>query len=271
MSEPAWSQLGYARAEFLDAVAALEIEDVDSWFCDPPATSDAESIRDWAITVNTSGTRVFAMGSMGYTIPHPPLDDWRAAGRRVVGAAVHYLLGDWRESLQDDQNEHDDRARARVERQWIDMYRSGLPFALSLSDWDSADKLLNWPRRDLPHDEGFDDLTVEDNAYQIWLASRVRGEPASASEAQLAVVVGGRRKRPKLAQAAAQALLDQDPVAFTKALTAHLRHHRQHEFDTKQLDCAICLEATALWHLARRQSLGAEDPPAELMVFIPRP
>lgn len=215
MSEPAWSQLGYARAEFLDAVAALEIEDVDLWICDPPASSDGESIRDWATTVNTSGARVFAMGSIGFTIPHPPLDDWRAAGRRVVAAALHYLLGACRESFEDDQHEHYDRARARAKLPWIDMYRSALPFALSLADWESADKPLEWPGPDLPPDEGLDDLTEEDNAYQIWLASRLRGEPASACKAQLAVVVGGRRKRPKLAQAAAQALLDKDPVAFS--------------------------------------------------------
>jgi hypothetical protein len=36
---------------------------------------------------------------LGYTIPHPPLDDWRAAGRQVVAASLHYLFGAWRDSL----------------------------------------------------------------------------------------------------------------------------------------------------------------------------
>jgi hypothetical protein len=211
------------------------------------------------------------MGSIGYTFRNPPLDDWRAAGRRVVAASLQYLLGDWRNSFEDHRGEHYDRAKARAKLPWIDMYRSGLPFALSLGDWAAADKLLEWPGPDLRSDEGLDDLTEEDNAYQIWLASRLRGEPASACEAQLKVILDGRRKRPKLAQAAAQALLDKDPAAFTQALTAHLRYHRQRDFDSQQLDCAICLEATALWHLARRQDLKALEPPHELMILIARP
>ena len=270
MSEAAWSELGYER-EFLDRVAALESEDAENWMCDPPVTSDGTLIEDWANNVNTCGERAFWMGSMGCAIPHPPLDDWRAAGRRVVAASLHYLFGDWRDSFVWFHDEHFDRAGARTKLPWITMYRAGLPLALSLGDWASADKLLEWPGPDLPADEGLDDLTEEDNAYQIWLASRLRGDPASACEAQLRVILSGRRKRPKLAQAAAQALLDKDPATFTQALTAHLRYHRQREFDPKQLNAALCLEATALWHLARRQGLGAVEPPPELMVLVPRP
>lgn len=271
MSEAAWSELGYAREEFLDRVAALESQDTENWMCDPPDCSDGTLIQGWADNVNTSGTRVFAMGSMGYTIPHPPLDDWRGAGRRVVAASLHYFFGAWRDSFEWLYDEHFDRAGARAKLPWIDMYRFGLTLALSLGDWASADKLLEWPGPDLPADEGLNDLTEEDNAYQIWLASRLRGEPASACEALLGVILSGRGKRPKLAQATAQALLDQDPVALTHALTAQLRHHRQRELDPQQLDSAICLEATALWHVARRQGLGAQEPPHELMILIPRP
>lgn len=271
MSNPAWSELGYAREGFLDRVAELELQDVAEWMCEPPGGPDGEQVRDWANQVNTSGTRVFAMGSIGYTIPHAPLDDWRDAGRRVVAAGVHYLFGAWRDSFDDDNGEHCDRAKARKKMPWIDMYRYALPLALSLSDWTSADKLLQWPGPDLPFDEGLDDLTKEDNAYHIWLASRLRGEPASKSDAQLKVITDGKRKRPKLAQAAAQALLDKNAAEFTKALTAHLRYHRQNDFDPKQLDCALCPEATSLWHLARRQNLGAEEPPHEVMILIPRP
>lgn len=238
--------------------------------CDPPATSDGLHIANWATGVNTRGAGVFAMGSMGYTIPHPPLDDWRGAGRRVVAAALYYFFGAWRDSF-NDFGEHFDRAKARAKLPWIDMYRYSLPIALSLSDWESADRLLEWPGPDLRFDEGLDDLTEEDNAYHIWLAARLRSEPAGASEAQLAAVVRGRRKRPKFAQAIAQALLDKNRVAFTKALTAHLRHHRQRELDTKQLTCAFCPEATALWHLARRRGLDAEEAPPELMILIARP
>jgi len=270
MSEAAWSELGYER-DFLNSVAALESEDTETWMCDPPASSDGTRIKGWATDVNISGERVFWMGSMGYAIPQPPLDDWRAAGRRVVAASLHYFCGAWRDSFVWFHDEHFNRAGARAKLPWIDMYRTGLPFALSLGDWASADKLLEWPGPDLRFDEGLDDLTEEDNAYQIWLASRLRGEPASACEAQLDVILQGRRKRPKLAQAAAQALLDRDPAAFTQALTAHLRHHRQREFDPEQLNAALCLEATALWHLAQRQGLGAQEPPHELMILIPRP
>jgi hypothetical protein len=270
MSGAAWSELGYER-DFLNRVAELELEDAETWMCDPPASSDGTRIKDWATDVHTAGERVFWMGAMGYPIPQPPLDDWQAAGRRVVAASLHYFYGAWRDSFVWYHDEHFNRTGARTKLPWIDMYRTGLPLALSLGDWASADKLLEWPGPDLHFDEGLDDLTEEDNAYQIWLASRLRGEPASACQTQLDVVVQGRRKRPKLAQAAAQALLDKDPVAFTQALTAHLRHHRQREFDSKQLNAALCLEATALWHLARRQGLCSQAPPHELMILIPRP
>src|SRR5690242_7806201 len=111
MSERAWAQLGYEQ-EFLGRVAELETADAEDWMCDPPASSDGETIHDWANQVNTCGTRVYAMGCMGYTIPYPPLDDWRAAGHRVVAAALHYLLGAWRDSFEWGDGEHIDRAKA---------------------------------------------------------------------------------------------------------------------------------------------------------------
>ena len=92
MSAAAWSELGYER-KFLDSVAALESEDAETWMCDPPASSDGTLIEGWADNVNTAGERVFWMGSMGYTFPRPPFDDWRAAGRRVVAASLHYFFG----------------------------------------------------------------------------------------------------------------------------------------------------------------------------------
>ncbi len=272
MSEAAWSELGFAREAYLDRVAAIEIKGIEIWMRDPPpASSDGTLIDGWATSVNTRGTGVFAMGSIGYAIPHPPLDDWRAAGRRVVAASLHYFFGAWRDSFEWFYDEHFDRAGSRAKLPWIYTYRTGLSLALSLGDWASADKLLEWPGPDLRFDEGLDDLTEEDNAYQIWLAARLRDEPASACATQPEVIVQGRRKRPKLAQAAAQALLDKDSAAFTEALTALLRYHRQSELDPQQLDSAICLEATALWHLARRHGLGAQEPPHELMILIPRP
>ena len=83
----------------------------------------------------------------------------------------------------------------------------------------------------------------------------------------IAEVFSGHAQQYHVLSAQAAAFHDQ----FAQALTAHLRYHRQRDFDPKQLDCAICLEATALWHVARRQDLKAEEPPHELMILIARP
>ena len=140
-----------------------------------------------------------------------------------------------------------------------------------MSDWPSVDRLLQWPAPDLRFDEGADERTPEDNAYQIWFASRLRGEPSEVSTAERNVIEVGIRRRPRMLLAAADSLLADDAVGLSAALTAYLRHYRQREIRINRVDFGVCLDATILWHLARRRSLGSVQIPEELLIMIARP
>jgi hypothetical protein len=188
----------------------------------------------------------------------------------MVAAVVHYFFGAWRERFRF-LGEEFDRAKARTELPWSDYYRSGLSVALSLSDWTTADRILGWARPDLRIDEGTDDRTAADNSYQIWLASRLRGEPAGAVAAQRESIARGSRRRPKMLLRAAESLISGDAQGLSKSLSDHLRQYRDRQMRSNRVDFGVCLDATALWHLARRRDLGEILLPQELMILIARP
>ncbi|WP_165235688.1 hypothetical protein [Aquisphaera insulae] len=152
---------------------------------------------------------------------------------------------------------------------WIEKYRLGLTLALSLEDWPSADRLIEWPGDDLRLDEGLDDLTPGDNAYQIWLAGRLRGDLNAMDEGKLLVRMN-RRSHLKVLVIAAQALLRDDDAAFHQALSTGLIRHRGRTFKTSDIYSAVCIDGTVLWHLARRRSMRPIVLPPELEIFIAR-
>lgn len=266
--EPPWQALGFTR-EFMDTMA-LRTYESRSLFLDEAPQTDGDRIESWAFSMGLNAVEVFAMGSMGYTIALPQLDDWREIGRKVVAASVYYFFGAWRESFTY-LGKVLDRERSRAELPWIQLYRSGLALACALGDFAAAERLLKWPAADLKFDDGHDELTRHDNACQIWLASRLRGEPAKASAEQLALIEGGRLQRTKLPVAATLALLDGDAEGFSKALVACLRQHKKHTLDPRFVSSGIAFEATVLWHWARHRGLALSELPRELMMLIPQP
>lgn len=300
---PAWQALGFEQS-FMDAVARNQIASLDLWWDGPRTevddsvrealkritTSEAElrriypprAIESWVFNATLTGMVVFAMGSLGYQIKLPPLNDWRAVGRRMVAAVVYYFFGPWRDKFTymvgDYQQypEEFDRARARAKLPWIDYYREGLTVALSLSDWQSADRLLGWPGPDLKDDHGLDDWTTEDNLYQIWLAARARGEKEASVAQERARIERSTRRRPKMLMAAADALLANDQRAFSSALEKYLRHYRKNnlrpaELSRGQVNLDISTDANTLWHLARRRGLGEVPLPDDLGLLIAKP
>lgn len=191
----------------------------------------------------------------------------------MVASCVYYFFGDWRRAFLYE-GETYDWSRSRNSPwafPWFDSYREGLALALCLGDESSTDHLLEWPGRDLCFDEGSSEMTRADNAYQIWLASRLRGESAESTADLLETVVASKRKRPRLLATTAQALLAGDSAEFTRSLTAYLRHYRTNELDTRLIITAMSSEGTALWHLARRKGLDVGAIPEDLMLLIPRP
>ncbi len=257
------------------------------------------------------GINCFALGWIGHPSRKRPLSDWREAGRRAVAAAVHYFQGAWRNKFEWCGEKYN-KVTSRQALPWIDTYREGLALALAYGDWKSADQIIAWPGPDVRFDDGSFDRTREDNAYYIWLASRLRGETESSAKgqrklasrtqkrsagegkvvkhalrkadagapslemlamafAQRELISRGSRRRPKMLLEAADGLLAGDKKGLAVALTKYIKHYRQREFDLKIVENAICIDATILWHWARRVGLGEIELPEELMVFIPRP
>jgi hypothetical protein len=170
------------------------------------------------------------------------------------------------------------RKQARSKLKWISYYRTALMTALSLSDWKSADRLLEWPEPDLNNDEGLgENLTAEDNAYQIWLAMRLRGESGSEVDARRDLIARRSRQRPKLLALAADALFTGAPDQLAKTLADYLKFYRQREIGLgwdpgdRLVRDGISPDGTVLWHLARRRGLGEIKLPEELMIMVARP
>jgi len=264
---PPWQALGYS-AKKLDAFVKSAIDTLDLWW-NGPQTSSGFDMDSWTFNSTMWGLTVCALGSLEYDLKHPKLDDWHAVARRAVAAVVKYFCGTWRKKLVWHDTEYD-KTSSRAALPWISYYRDGLTMAASLGDWKSVDRLLDWPGPDLKDDEGLDDRTTQDNLYQIWLAARLRGEKEKGVAELRSRVERSTRRRPKMLLSAADALFADDPVGLSKALEKYLRHYRKNEFDTRQVDLAICSDANVLWHLARRRKLKGVELPADLALFIVR-
>lgn len=305
--KPTWSLLGYDR-DLLDRIAQnMYTMYGETWENGRPLGSD--NVIYWMYDTLTGSRNIFAMGWLGYCVPKPPLNDWQAAGRRLVQASLYYFFGVWRDKFMWCQEEYN-RQSSRSSLPWSNAYRAGLALACAFSDWSSADKLLEWPGPDLPPDEGTDDRTREDNAYQIWLAMRLRGESEdtvgaqrdiaqrpqhreqdfsvlkafrdvkdvlpgveqiASSAIQRELIQRGSRRRPKMLMAAADAMLADDSEEFSKTLGAYLKHYRQKELQLQRIDTGICLDGMVLWHLARRRGLKGVSIPEDLLMLIARP
>ena len=263
-----WESLGIKR-QYMEKVAKYNAMGLDRWWEGPP--SDPDGVAGWIFDVHIVAANVFAMASIGYPMPNPPLDDWREVSRRLISACIYYFYGPWRDKFKYFRKEYN-RQSARTKLDWIDAYRYGLVFALCLSDWESADQLLQWPGPDLSYDEGVCELTEQDQAYHIWLASRLRGEPESASSQQRAMIEDGTRRRPKMLLAAADAMFAGDTETFLTALEKYLRHYKKREFITgRGTDFGFCIEASILWHLARRREMELKPFAEDIDIFIPKP
>lgn len=259
-SIPTWQSLGYSQEALANGMTYSELI-LHRWWHGPPKSVD--EMDYWASAAVSDAYSVFVTGVMGYRHPRPPLDDWHGVGRRCVDAALLYFYGAWRDEF--------GRTRARADLHWSDYYREALTTAASFGNWQAVNELLQWPGADLPFDEGTDDRTNEDNAYQIWLASRLRGEPPETCALQRASIERGPRRRPKMLLAAADALLSGDHVAFTHALQQYLKQYRKLELRLNRVDLGVAADANTLWHLARHRGLRDLPLTAEAMLLIARP
>jgi hypothetical protein len=269
-----WESLGFSVGQ-LEA-SGKNLAELDKDWLEPQPTGHGREIERWLSKHVICGRDLFVLGWMGHPAADPDLNDWRGIGRWIVSVCLHYFFGDWRQNFPyyDDQGAGPvpcDLPRSRAKLPWLDAYCLGLALALCLGDEAATDRLLEWPGRDVKFDEGYWDRTRADNAYQIWLASGLRGEPAKSTADLLEEALGSKRKRPKLLAATAQALFAGDSAGFTRSLTSYLRYYRTSELNPRLIRTALSVEGTALWHLARRRGLEAGEIPEDLMLLIPRP
>jgi hypothetical protein len=268
----AWEALGFEKRD-VDASAERAIALFKGWNYCPQSP---EEVDNWIFDVDFVASRTFALGALGYTMEHQILQDWREAGRNLVAAALQYFFGPWRDRFVW-LGEVINRDQARAKLPWISYFRDALTIALSLSDWKSADRLLEWPGPDLNDDEGFDDRTAEDNAYQIWLAMRLRGETGSQVDTRRDLIARRSRERPRLLALAADALFAGEHDQLAKTLVDYLKYYRKREIDLRPkrngrpVRNGVCLDGTAIWHLARRRGLAEIKLPEELSILISRP
>lgn len=256
----------------IDAVLNGAIENANLWLIECPGTSPEtnKKVEGWADNNELDCKRLFGLGCAGFTDFPPPLSDWRGLARRMPGIAIEYFFDPWRDDFKRFGYDPFDRARARRELPWTNVYRAGLSIAASFSDWAAFDRLLEWAGVDLPFDEGVDDRTPEDCAFHIWLAMTLRGEGAAAEPLRQKVRTGTRR-RPRMLLAIAEALLAGDVSAMRGEMTTYLKYYRKNEFRPKQVDLAVARDANILWHLARRRGLGEVALPDEVFFLIGRP
>ena len=264
--QPLWRTVGY-KFEAIDA-AAREISRGTEWLKEAPS-GPGELGVDWIWRLEHFGREAFLLGWMGHPAPHPDLIDWRGVGRKIVEACEHYFFGDWRRNFLY-YGEPYDWSKSRMKSvPWFDAYRVGLALALCLGDLAAADRLLGWSGRDLWFDEGTWDKTRSDVAYQIWLASRLRGEPVESTDDLLACALENRNVGTKRLVDASQALIAGRSADFRLYLRLYLQSYRLRELDHRVVT-AMSLEATVLWHLARRRGMELVSLPEELTVLIPR-
>jgi hypothetical protein len=247
MITPNWRRLGFTE-ETMNAIAHNMEQVFSEWWGPPPIEPDL--VPMWCFNVLSEGMAIFAMRSMGYQFVKEELNSPRGVGTRVVQSIIFYFYGPWRDKFNYLLEDYD-RAIARQRLPWIDYFREGLSVALSLQDWPSAGRLLDWVDTDLPVDEGTSDRSSEDNAYYMSLVLRFRSEAQEKISTQLALVETSRRQRVKLLAAAANALLIQDRKEFVSKLTVYLKYYCRTELHNNRVDLGICADANILWHLAR--------------------
>jgi len=282
-----WQALGFVKQD-VDSSVHTAISFFKGWSSPLQSHEDVVpwkgQVDQWVFNLHMVVPNTFALGALGYTIEHPVLHDWREAGRQLVTADLYYYFDPWWEkvhwyehSLTEVSVKVVNREQVRAKLKWISNYREALPIAVSLGDWTSADRLLEWPGPDLKDDEGYDERTAEDNAYQVWLAMRLRGESGAEVDARRDLIARRSRQRPKLLALAADALLDGESDQLAKTLAEYLKFYQKREIDLRRdpgrrlVRQGICLDGTVLWHLARRRGLGEIKLPEELMIMIARP
>ena len=180
----------------------------------------------------------------------------REAALRCVAAALMYFYGPWREVLETEKGLKGHEAWLK-RCLWFEKVQCSLTYATALSDWDAVRRIAAYPPEDgqLPQAAKARGETAWGWALVCFLRNGSRGKV----EAFLEKAVGDKAKRPKLLAPVLRALLDEDASSFSEALLTYLAYYRKSEFKS-ELDRAIALDGTTLYHLGRKAGMAVELP-----------
>ena len=183
--------------------------------------------------------------------------DSKDAAKRCVRAVLDYFYGKWRGVMPTRDGKIGD-ANWRQDCLWYEEVQCSLPFASALSDWEAVKKIAAYP----PEDKLPEAAKAKGETAWGWaLITYLRGEPRKRVEAFLTKAEGEKAKRPKLLAPVLRALMDKDSKKFAETLLAYLAYYRKREFKT-ELDKAIALDGTTLYHLGRKLGFNVELPEA---------
>jgi hypothetical protein len=181
----------------------------------------------------------------------------RKFSQKCVAAVLDYFYGNWR-NIQPIHTGETGHEKWKPYCLWYEEVQRSLPFASALSDWEAVEKIAAYPpETKLPEAA----KAKGETAWGWALITYLRGEPRQKVEAFLAKAEGHKAKRPKLLAPVLRALMDKDAKKFSETLLAYMAYYRKSEFKT-ELDKAIALDGTTLYHLGRKLGFKVELPEA---------
>lgn len=164
----------------------------------------------------------------------------------MAEACENYFFGEWRSEFE-----------IRPGYQWMNnILYHWFPWLCATGRWDLADRCA----RELPDLVGQPEkLIAQDSAYYRALLSFFCGDEKDVMVTYLRRI-GTCKKKPILAGAVLEALINEDVAAYQDAMLDYLRYYKKHEFKKKQLDRFVALDASTLYYSGLRKGIGCEIP-----------
>jgi hypothetical protein len=169
---------------------------------------------------------------------------------------IEYFYGSWRREIKTDLGTYDPEWW-RINTSWMTRLQEGLCWASALADWETVQRLAQYPRRESkPGVDG----TREDAAAYLALASFLRAEPIETYEHCFKAITDGGRQKPKLVADVIRAMQEKNANKFREALEAYLLYFRKREFRRTSIDKLLAMDGTTLLSVAKRQGLDFKVP-----------
>jgi hypothetical protein len=247
------SQLHLKQYDYRSAIQQfLELENKKDGteFLDP--WNVANSLMNWS-ELATLGSYLAGHGEI--------FSKW---SRIAADSVIYYLFGDWREKQKHDDGTIDpDRwFEEQPAMTWITYIEDGLCWASVGGHWELVDKLLKFPQPKIAAD---DDGKVA-RGYYLGLAAWWKNPQNLAGIKETKELRGAGSKAYHLLCDAVAAIAAGDKPALEKALDQYIQLFLKRRDHEEQFP----INATFLWHVARRKGLKPELPEETAKyIFVP--